>query len=68
MLEWLNSSIGTDWATYASLFLAFVGVLTAVRYISKKKSLSQTQKHTSGTSIQIGGNVNIGAGEDDAVR
>jgi hypothetical protein len=56
MLEWLNSHIGTDWATYLGALLTILSLIWGGNKALKKKSISQTAKVSGGTVIQVGGN------------
>jgi hypothetical protein len=57
IIEWLNKNIGTDWATYLSLFLGVV----ALFFVSKTiyKNLRQSQNVKNGIGIQAGRDVKL---------
>lgn len=64
MLDWLNTNIGTDWATYLGAVLTVLSVIFGGRLILKRKSVSQVAKVKGGTVIQVGGNFHKGDGNE----
>lgn len=58
MLQWLNTNLGTDWATYLSLVLAVVALVAGgtIYKIRKQKNINihQTAKDVQGDAVFIG--------------
>lgn len=62
MLHWLNTHIGTDWATYQGLGVSIIGLGIAVfaaPKIIKTYKLRQTNKNNNGNINQAGHDLNI---------
>lgn len=59
MLNWLNTNIGTDWATYAGVVLAIIPLIFGSNKLIARRRLSQSAKVKNGTVVQIGGSVDI---------
>ncbi|CND07237.1 MULTISPECIES: hypothetical protein [Yersinia] len=62
MLHWLNTYIGTDWATYQGLGVSIIGLgitVLAAPKIIKKYKLRQTNKNNNGNINQAGRDLNI---------
>ena len=62
MLHWLNTHIGTDWATYQGLGVSIIGLgltVFAAPKIIKKYTLRQTNKNNNGNINQAGRDLNI---------
>ncbi|HDL6709526.1 TPA: hypothetical protein U5D85_004384 [Yersinia enterocolitica] len=62
MLHWLNTHIGTDWATYLGLGVSIIGLgitVFAAPKIIKKYKLRQTNKNNNGNINQAGRDLNI---------
>lgn len=62
MLHWLNTHIGTDWATYQGWGISIIGLgftVFAAPKIIKKYKLRQTNKNNNGNINQAGRDLNI---------
>ncbi|CNI82663.1 Uncharacterised protein [Yersinia intermedia] len=62
MLHWLNTHIGTDWATYQGLGVSIIGLgitVFAAPKIIKKYKLRQINKNNNGNINQAGRDLNI---------
>ncbi len=66
MLEWLNRSIGTDWATYIGAFLGIIALFWGSNKLTTQNTNKQLQKSgKNSTNIQVGGDITINPANHD---
>ncbi|MEA2018547.1 MAG: hypothetical protein U9N59_08870 [Campylobacterota bacterium] len=58
MIDWLNTNIGADIATYIGTFLALISFFIVGKKVFNK--INQKQSVKNGTGIQVGGNYTVG--------